>query len=75
MNKVHQLKSKVKAFFLALGFIVCCMIMLESFSQGRNELSSTKDSYDSLKNTIETNKNIIANTYLIGLSVYKKTME
>ncbi len=75
MNKTHQLKSKVKSFFLALGFIVSCMIVMESLSQGRNELTSTKNSYDSLKNTIQTNKSIIANTYLIGLSVYKKTME
>ena len=75
MNNVHQLKNKVKSFFLALGFIVCCMIMLESLSQGRNDLSSTKNSYDSLKNTIKTNKNLIVNTYLLGVSIYQEATE
>ncbi|SNS84639.1 hypothetical protein SAMN05421640_1496 [Ekhidna lutea] len=71
----QKVKSQLRMFAITLGFILSGMIVLESLSQGKHELSSTKESYDSLKTTIQNNKALLVNSYLLGASIIKEALD
>ncbi|MEO9869145.1 hypothetical protein [Ekhidna sp.] len=74
MKDLKKIKT-LRTLLVVLGFAVCSLIMIESINQKSHGLATTRDSYDSLKNTVKTHRNLIANTYLIGITLFKETVD
>ena len=64
--------STLKSFALAVGLVVCTLIVLEGFSKKDSALVvASTGSYDSIGERVSSKKSLIVNSYLIGLSIYK----
>lgn len=73
-KNITKKRGALKVLALVLGFAVSGIIIGQGISQN-NSLVSEGSSLDSLKETIKSNKNMIVNTYLLGVSIYKETVE
>ncbi|WP_421762694.1 hypothetical protein [Ekhidna sp.] len=73
-KNITKKTGSLKVLALVLGFAVSGIIIGQGVSQN-DSLISEGSSLDSLKETIKSNKNMIVNTYLLGVSIYKETVE
>lgn len=73
--KHHQNTKPIKAFLIAIGFMISGLIMMESIGNKKAAIAEQQSAYDSLKQTIETHTSIIVNSYLLGVSILKETIE
>ncbi|MEP0987064.1 hypothetical protein [Ekhidna sp.] len=73
-KNITKRTGSLKVLALVLGFAVSGIIIGQGVSQN-DSLISEGSSLDSLKETIKSNKNMIVNTYLLGVSIYKETVE
>ena len=74
--KSFSLKNRgsLKALALVCGLAVSGLIIGQGLTQN-GFLASEDGSVSSFKESIKKNKNLIVNTYLLGVSIYKETVE
>lgn len=71
---IYKNQNNLRALALILGFIVCGVVLGQGLT--KNESLLIKDSsISNLKETIKNNKNVIINTYLLGVSIYKEAVD
>lgn len=74
--KQYIKKSKsIQIIALSLGLFVSGVVLAQSFGNRNDDLAAKKGSLDSIKNTIKNNKNLIVNSYLLGVSIFKETSD
>lgn len=74
--KQYIKKSKsIQIIALSLGLFVSGVVLAQSFGNGNDDLAAKEGSLDSIKNTIKNNKNLIVNSYLLGVSIFKETSD
>jgi len=75
MKQLIKKSKSIQWVVLALGFFVSGIVVSQSFSGDNQNLADKKGSFDSIKNTIKNNKNLIVNSYLLGVSIFKETSD
>lgn len=73
-RSVTKPSSPLKIALLIIGFIVSGLILSEGLVKDES-LADKKGNHDSLKENIESKKNLIVNTYLIGVSIYQEAVD
>lgn len=71
---ITKKSSPLKIVLLLIGFVISGLILAEGFDKD-DHLIAKNGKYDSLKTDIESKKNLIMNTYLIGVSIYQEAVE
>lgn len=75
MKSFFQKKQgSLKVLALILGLAISGVIIGQGLT-GTDGQVAKNSSFDSLKETIKTNKNLIVNTYLLGVSIYQEATE
>ena len=67
-------QGSLKVLTLILGLAISGVIIGQGLT-GNDGQVAKNSSFESLKETIETNKNLIVNTYLLGISIYHETTD
>ncbi|WP_436515907.1 hypothetical protein [Ekhidna sp. To15] len=74
--KQHIKKSRgIQIIALTLGLLVSGIVLAQGFNNKGNDLAEKEGSLESIKNTIKSNKNLIVNSYLLGVSIFKETSD
>ncbi len=74
MKTIKKSKS-IQIVALALGLLVSGLVLAQGFNSNNKELTEKKGSLESFKKTIKNNKNLIVNSYLLGVSIFKETSD
>lgn len=75
MKSTFQKKQGLlKVLALIVGFAISGIIIGQGLTDNDGVVAKNS-SFDSLKETIKSNKNLIVNTYLLGVSIYQEATE
>ena len=73
-RSVTKQSSPLKIALLIIGFVISGLILTEGLD--KDAIFADKNGkHDSLKENIESKKNLIVNTYLIGVSIYQEAVD
>ncbi|MEP1033395.1 hypothetical protein [Ekhidna sp.] len=75
MRQYIKKSKSIQIIALALGLFVSGIVLAQGFGHGKDDLAAKEGSLDSIKNTIKNNKNLIVNSYLLGVSIFKETSD
>lgn len=75
MKKYIKKSKSIQLAVLALGLFVSGVVLVQGFSQNGPKVAEKEGSIDSIKNTIKNNKNLLVNSYLLGVSIFKETTD
>ncbi len=74
MKRYFKKSKNIQVAVVVVGLLVSGVVMVQGLNQNQGEVARTS-SFDSLKNTIKENKNLIVNSYLLGVSIFKETTD
>lgn len=75
MKQSIKKSRSIQIIALALGLLVSGIVLAQGFNNNSKELAEKEGSLESIKNTIKNNKNLIVNSYLLGVSIFKETSD
>lgn len=73
-RSVTKQSSPLKIALLIIGFVISGLILIEGLDKDAI-FADKSGKHDSLKENIESKKNLIVNTYLIGVSIYQEAVD
>ena len=73
MKQYIKKSRSFQVIALAMGLLVSGIVLAQGFNGNNDELAAKEGSIESIKNTIKNNKNLIVNSYLLGLSIFQET--
>ncbi|NQZ78702.1 MAG: hypothetical protein HRT61_21690 [Ekhidna sp.] len=68
-------QNSLRALAIVLGLFVCGIVLGQGLTQNESQVVSENSSVHTLKQKVQSNKNIIINTYLLGVSLYKEAID
>lgn len=75
MKKYINKSKSIQIVALALGLLVSGVVLVQGTRSNNKELTAKESSLENFKNTIKSNKNVIVNSYLLGVSIFKEATE
>lgn len=71
---IEKKQGSLKVLTLILGLAISGIIIGQGLTGSDGQVAKN-NSFESLKETIKTNKNLIVNTYLLGVSIYQEATD
>ena len=68
-------QNSLRALAIVLGLFVCGIVLGQGLTQNESQVVSENSAVHTLKQKVQSNKNIIINTYLLGVSLYKEAID
>ena len=75
MKQYIKKSNRLRIAAIVVGLFVSCIVLVQGVGQGSEGVASKDSSLDAVKNTIKKNKNLIVNSYLLGVSILQEASE
>ncbi|MEO9484448.1 MAG: hypothetical protein ABJG47_13410 [Ekhidna sp.] len=75
MRQYIKKSRNIQLIALILGLLVSGAVLTQDFNSDSEGLATKENSLESFKKTIKNNKNLIVNSYLLGVSIFKETSD